>query len=143
MQARAKLPAGKLAVGFPAKRDEAVLNAGGARCESVLFNFASDGGAIGDISFGRKLPAGAIVHKITVDVQTAVLGATAVTLKAGSLALSAATDLTALSGIASIAPLDADGVKVVSEGELKISIATAAATAGKLRLFVHYVLPND
>ena len=142
MRARRQLKASPLHL--PAHRDEAVLNAGGIRCASVLYDFSRDGGAIGDISFQRLLPEGCIAVKATLDIQTAVVGATStVTLKAGSTTLSAATDLTALSGIAPLALTDVDGVKVAVSSELKISIAVAAITAGKVRIFVQYLLPND
>jgi hypothetical protein len=142
MKARTKLQSGKLAVGYPSKRDEAVLDEGGSRCESVLYDFSEDGGATGDINFGRLLPNGAIVKAITADVQTAVTGATDPVLKAGSTSLTAATDLTALSGIATIALTDTDGIKLTADSELKLTIATAA-TAGKVRFYFEYLLPND
>jgi len=140
MKARRKLPSGKLAVGFPAKRDEAVLDAAGVRCESILWDFAVDGAV--DIAFGRHIPEGAIVKAVTVDVLTAVAGATDAVLKAGATALVAATDLTALSGIATIALTDVDGIKLAVSSELNIDF-TAAPSAGKLRVFVEYLLPND
>jgi hypothetical protein len=144
MKARVQLDAGKLGVGYPASRDEAVLNAGGQRCASVLWDYSVDGGAIGDISFGRLLPAGAIVIGLLTDDQTAVLGATSVTLKAGSTSLSGALDLTASAGIQAPALAgSAAGIKIAADSELKISIATAAATAGKVRFFVRYLIPND
>lgn len=142
MKARRKLVSGFLAVGFPSKRDEAVLNASGVRCESVLYDFSEDGGAAGDVDFGRLLPEGAIVKSITCDIQDAVTGATDAILKAGATSLVAATDLTALSGIATIALTDTDGIKLSVESELKLTIATPA-TAGKVRFFVEYFLPND
>lgn len=144
MQARTKLPAGRLAVGFPSKRDEAVLNCSGERRESVLWSFASDGGAISTISFGRLLPAGAIVTGILTDELTAVAGATSITLKAGSTALSGAIDFTGDAGIQSRALVGAAaGIKLAADSELNIAIATAAATAGKIRFYVRYVMSND
>lgn len=140
MKARRKLESGKLAVGFPAKRDEAILDAGGYRSESVLYDYAEDGAA--DHNFGRHLPEGAIVKAITVDVLTACAGATDAVLKAGATALVAATDLTALSGIATIALTDTDGIKLAADSELNLDF-TAAPSAGKLRFFVEYLLPND
>lgn len=144
MQARLKLKSGKLAVGFPGKREEAILDASGNRTESVLWDFSKDGGAIGDISFGRKLPAGAIVIGLLTDEQTAVTGADEIQLKAGSTNLSGVLDLTASSGVQAPALAgSAAGIKIASDSELKISITTNAATAGKVRFFVRYLLPND
>jgi hypothetical protein len=144
MKARTQLQAGQLGVGYPSRRDEAVLNCGGQRSASVLWDVSVDGGLVGDISFGRLLPAGAIVVGLLVDEQTPVVDATSVTLSAGSTALSGALDLTASSGVTAPALAgSAAGIKLASDSELKITIATTAASAGKVRFFVRYLLPND
>jgi hypothetical protein len=144
MKARQKLTAGKLAVGYPSSRDEAVLNAGGCRSESVLWDYALDGGAVGDISFGRSLPAGAIVVRVVTDELAAVTGATSITLKAGATSLTGALDLTGSSGTNGQAlASSATAIKVASSSELLITIATNAATAGKVRFYVEYLLQND
>jgi hypothetical protein len=144
MRARRKLNAGSLATNHPASRDEAVLNAGGSRCESVLWDYSSDGGAVGTISFGRLLPSGAVVTNVFTDEQTAVAAATSITLKAGSTALTGALDLTASSGTNSqTLASSATAIKLSADSELNIAIATTAATAGKVRFFVRYLLPND
>lgn len=144
MQAKRQLPAGQFAVGYPSQRDEAVLNAGGQRVTSGLWDFSEDGGAVGTISFSRLLPAGCIVTRVWTDEQTAVTAATSVTLKAGSTALTAALDLTASSGIQSPALAgSAAGIKLTVESDLNIAIATTAATAGKVRFFVEYLLQSD
>ncbi len=145
MKARRKLPAGVLPL--PAKRDEAVLNAGGYRAESVLFDFSVDGGAVGTLEFGRLLPAGAIVKKVTTDEITALTsgGSATLMLKAGAtnlLAAAAAFD-TDFGGIGELALADAQGVKLAADAELELVIAVAALTAGKVRFFVEYLLPND
>lgn len=137
---KTRLPAGNLATGKISTRDEAVLNDGGKRCESFVYDFGQDGAA--DFNSGRLLPEGAIVKALTFDTQTAVTGATDAVIKAGSTALTAATDLTALSGIATIALTDTDGIKLSAASELNLDF-TAAPTAGKFRLFVEYLLPND
>lgn len=141
-KARTKLKAGFLTGGKPNKREEAVLNFAN-RCDSFLYDFEKDGGtASTDVEFKRSLPAGAIVKGITADIQTAVTGAVDATIDAGSTSLTAATDLTALSGIATIALTDTDGIKLTEASELKLAIATAA-TAGKVRFFVEYLMPNE
>ena len=130
-KAKRKLPAGKLEVG-PSTRDQAVLNAGGSRCESVLYDFSQDGGAVGTLSFGRLLPAGALVVRVFTDEQTAVTGADDIDLIAGSTDLVTAIDFTGDAGIQSRALAgSADGIKLSSDSELKIAINTNAATAGK------------
>lgn len=135
---------GRLATGRANKREEAVLNKGGVRVETYLYNYSVDGGAVGTYESNRFIPAGALVTALRLDVQTAVTGADAVTIKVGSQALTAALDLTALAtGIHSAALTDADGVKIASEGELNIAVATNAATAGKFRIYVQYFVPQD
>lgn len=144
MKARTQLQPGQLGVGYPSRRDEAVLNCGGHRSASVLWDVSVDGGLVGDISFGRLLPAGAVVIGVLTDEQVAVADATSVTLKAGSTALTGALDLTASSGIQAPALAGSvAGIKLAADSELKITIASTAATAGKVRFFVRYLVPND
>lgn len=147
MRDRVKLKAGKLAVGFPSKRDEAVLNAGGIRCESVLLDYSQDGGAVGTFSFGRLLPAGAVITNIFSDEITALTsgGSATLQLKAGSTNLTDALAFdTGFSGTQSQAlASSATAIKLSAESELKLAVATAALTAGKVRFFVEYKLPND
>jgi hypothetical protein len=147
MEARRKLPAGKLAVGYPSQRDEAVLNAGGIRCESSVYDFSSDAGAVGTISFGRHLPAGAVVTRVFSDEQTALTsaGSATVQLKAGSTNLTDALEFdTGFAGVQSQElASSATAIKVAAESELNIAIAGAALTAGKVRFFVEYLLQND
>ena len=144
MRARLREKAGNLTGGIPGSREEGVLNSA-RRSESVLYDFAEDGGAVGTITFGRVIPAGAIIKSITLDIQTAVTdaGSGTTVVKAGATILTAATDITALSGIAIIALTDTDGIKVSVASELKITLAVAAITAGKVRFFVDYLMPND
>jgi len=144
MQARRKLKAGRFGAGFPSAHDEGVLNAGGTRCESVVWDFSQDGGAISTISFGRLLPANAMVIGVISQELTAVTGATSITLKAGSTALTGAIDFTGDAGIQSRALAgSAAGILISAASELNIAIATAAATAGKIRFYVRYLLPNE
>ena len=148
MKARVKLEAGKLAVGFPSKRDEAVLNAGGLRVESVMYDFSNDAGAVGTLSFGRMLPEGAVVTRVFSDEQTALTsgGSATLTLKAGSTSLTGAiafdTGFTATVESQALAS-SATAIKLSALSELKLTIGTAALTAGKVRFFVEYMLPND
>ena len=74
-QAKTREPRGKLAVGRASRRDEAVLDEGGLRSDSVLWDFSEDGGAAdAAIPLGRKLPAGALVVRLWTDERTAVAG---------------------------------------------------------------------
>lgn len=147
MRDRVKLGSGKLAVGFPSKRDEAVLDAGANRCESMLYDFSFDAGAIGTLNSGRLLPAGAIVTNVHSDEITVLTsgGAATVQLKVGSQNLTDALAFdTGFSGTQSQAlASSATAIKVTSQAQLNIAIAAAALTAGKLRFFVTYRLAND
>lgn len=153
MTARKKLSAGTLATGYPSKRDEAVLNAGGTRCESALYDFAVDGGAVGTINLGRNLPAGAIVTDVYFDVLTAATsgGLADFKLTAGSTDIMAATDFddatdgVDAAGLKKLSALNgsAAAIKISTESELQLDIVTAALTAGKIRFLVKYLLPND
>lgn len=146
MKAKRKLPSGKLVVG-PSRRDQAVLDAGGVRTDSVLYDFSSDGGAIGNVDFGRILPAGAIITAVYSDEITALTsgGAATVQLQAGAIDLTDAIAFdTGFAGSESQAlASSATAIKISADSELKIDIATAALTAGKLRFYVEYRLPND
>lgn len=146
MRARRKLSAGRLGAGIPSKRDEAVLNAGGSRSDSCLLDFSTDGGSIGTLSTGRILPAGAIVTEVYADELTNVTsgGLATIKLTAGSTDLIAATAIASFAGTTKVALNgSADAIKLAADSELKIVIATAALTAGKLRLIARWILPND
>ena len=139
---RARLRKSKkpLVYGTPNSREESVLSSA-TRCESFTWDFAEDGAD--DFLSGRLINSDAIIKSITVDVQTAVTGATDAVLKCGSQSLTASTDLTALSGIATVALTDTDGIKVTADAsELQMDF-TAAPTAGKLRIFVEYFEANE
>lgn len=145
-QAKRKLPSGRLEVG-PSRRDQAVLDAGGLRADSAVIDVALDGGAVGDITLGRVLPAGAVVTKVVSDEQTALTsgGSATVQLKAGATALTDALAFdTGFAGVEDQAlASSAEAIKLSAAGELTVTIATAALTAGKVRFFVQYMLPTD
>lgn len=144
MKANKRLSAGKLSVGIISSRDEAVLNSSGERTESVQYNFLRDGGAVATYMFGRNIPEGAIITSLLTDEITAVTGNTSVTLRAGTTALTAALDLTATSGIQAPALAGSvAGIKMTADSELNIVVAGTAITAGNIRFYVTYKLPND
>ena len=144
MQAKKREQAKGLASNRPNSREESVLNEGGIRVASFQWDFAVDGGAIASYASGRKLPAGSVVTRVWSDEETATLTATDIDLLAGATALVSAVDFTADAGFQARA-LDgsADGIKLAAESELTMAINTPAATAGKIRWFVEYILPND
>lgn len=133
--------AGPLAEGRCNKREAAVLAKFAKQMASVLWDFSADGGAVGTISFGTQLPANAVITNLYTDEQTAVTGATDITLKAGSTALSGSIDFTGDSGVNSRALAgSATAIKLSSASELNIAIATSAATAGKVRFAVEFYI---
>lgn len=145
MRAKLREKAGKLAVNRCSSRDEAVLNEGGSRSESVLFDFSNDGGAAGIYRFGRKLPAGAIVTNIFSDELSNLTSAGA-TLQffADSTDLTDAEIYTDYAGLEERALASgADAIKISEASELNMEIAGGSITAGKLRVYFKYLLPND
>ena len=123
------------------KREASVLGKFAKQMASFMYDYAADGGAIGSYLSGIKLPANSVVTKVYTDEQTAVAGATSITLNAGATALTAALDLTASAGFQSPALAGAAaGIKLASASELSIAIASAAATAGKVRFAVEFFI---
>lgn len=149
MKSPMRAVAGPLAIARSNKREAAVLEFS-TQMQSALYNFSVDGGAVGTISFGVKLPANAVVVGIWADVQTAATsgGAATYQLQAGSSNLTAATAFDSATvginaaGVLAIpvnvsAPFD--GLKLSSASELKLAIAGAALTAGKVRFLVEFL----
>lgn len=133
--------AGPLCEGRANKREMAVLGKFAKQMAIVSWDFSLDGGAIGSITFTSALPANAIVTNVYTDEVTAVTGATDITLKAGSTALTGSIDFTGSSGTNSQALAGAaTAIKVAASSELSIAIATAAATAGLVRFAVEFYI---
>lgn len=130
--------AGPLAEGRTNKREAAVLQFS-KQLSAVTWDFSVDGGAVGTYLFGQQLPANAIVTNIWTDEETAVTGATSVTLKAGSTALTGALDFPGDSGVKARSLAAGDAIKVTSAAELQIAIATNPATAGKVTFYVEWM----
>jgi hypothetical protein len=147
MKSKIRVGAGQLAVNKINAREEAVLNDSGMRCESVLFDFDEDGGAVGTLLCGKQLPAGAIIFDIFTDEITALTsgGSATFQLLAGATALSAALAFdTGFNGLDDQALAGAvEAIKLSAAAELQFAIGTAALTAGKVRFFVQFMLPND
>jgi hypothetical protein len=147
MKAIKKLEAGPLAVKKISRREEAALNKGGLRMSSVLYDFSLDAGAIGTVTFGRMLPAGAIVTRVIADEQTPLTsgGLATLQLQAGATDLTDALAFdTGFGGTAALAlASSATAIKLAAASELQLEIAGATVTAGKVRLLVEYMLPND
>lgn len=140
--------AGKLATDRFNNRERAVIaeSNGPKRVISVTYNFTNQGGAVGDIELkddqgnSVAVPAYACITRVFTDGITAFTsgGSATVAIAAGSSVLLAATayNNAALVGFdaQSITP-----VKITAASTLKITVATAALTAGKMRFFVEYL----
>lgn len=126
-------------------RETAVLGRFAKQVTTAVWDFSVDGGAVGTISFApAPLPAGAVVTNVYTDEQTAVTGATSVTLNAGSTALTGAVDFTGDSGVNSRAlASSATAIKLAADSDLTITIATNPATAGKVRFCVEWYLSES
>lgn len=125
------------------KREAGVLGKFAKQVATVLYNFSNDGGAVGTVSFGAQLPANAVVTAIYSDEQTNITsgGSATLQLKAGSTNLSDAIAIASFAGNKSHAlASSATAIKVTSASELKLAIATAALTAGKVRLAVEFYI---
>ncbi len=120
---------------------------GTARLKTVQaeYDFTVDGGAVGTITLrpvtgdiqGNDLPAGAVVVTGYIDVETAVASAT------GTVALTAesAGDVLAATGQAGLTTgrkAVVFGAKTTVRRALTMTIGTAALTAGKFRVVLHY-----
>ena len=124
------------------------LAGGGTKTAVGLYSFATDGGAVGDITLrGDTIPSGAIITDVLIHVDTALTsgGAATVALKAESAADLNAAD--AISGApwsttgAKRGDLDADTapVKTTAARSIVATVGTAALTAGKFSVYVTYL----
>lgn len=112
----------------------------------VTYDYAVHGGAVGDISLDLVLPSGAIVYDGIVDVLTAPLsgGSATVALKIQSSAdLLGATAKASFTGMLDLVPAGtaATALKLTADRTLKVTVATAALTAGKFNVYIKYFLP--
>lgn len=115
------------------------------------YDFAVDGGAIGTITLrsapdhpvGNDIPPGSVIMGGYVEVDTACLSATgtmAVQAEAAGDVLAATAQAGLTVGRKSVIPVftGASSVKTTVRRNLQLVIATAAFTAGKLRVVVFY-----
>lgn len=149
MKSPLRTKAGPLAEARTNKREAAVLEFA-TQMQSVLYDFSSDGGAVGTVSFKVQLPANCAVTRLLLDVQTAATsgGAATYQIQAGATNLTAAIAFdSATAGINAVGVLDAplnvsapfDAIKLSSASELKLAIAGAALTAGKVRILCEFM----
>jgi hypothetical protein len=110
---------------------------------TLLYDFSVDGGAIGTLSFKTSLPAKAVVTGVFADELTDITSGGSATVKvvAGSTDLTTATAIASFGGATALTlAASATAIKLASGGELKLTIATAALTAGKLLVAVEYFI---
>ncbi len=114
----------------------------------VEYDFTKDAGAVGTLSLGATLPAGAVVTAVFSDTLTGATsgGSATFKLQAGSTDLFSAIAFDdATNGI------DAAGVQAIStvipvkpsatvSSELKLAIAGAALTAGRVKFCVEFYI---
>jgi hypothetical protein len=120
----------------------------------AAYSFATDGGAISTITPSQSdiIPANAIVMGAMINSPTAVLSAGAATISVGTTAGSTAASILAATGKASFS-IDAVQVylagtgafgaapfKMTAAGQINLTVAAAALTAGVIEVFVFGVL---
>lgn len=137
-------PARQKAGAFPkraSKREAGILKNFAKQSQTVLYSFAADGGAVGTFAFGVKLPSGAVITNVYSDEQTNATsgGAATLQLMAGATALTDAEAFSAFAAAQSRAlASSASAIKISADSELKLAVAGAALTAGKIRFAVEY-----
>lgn len=119
------------------------------RTATAHYDFAVDGGTVGDIALrGQKIPQGAIITDVLIDVETVLTsgGAATVAVKAES-----AADLNAADAISG-APWSTTGakrgdftatsapIKTTAERTITATVGAFALTAGKFSVIVSYIL---
>lgn len=125
-----------------------------AKTARATYDFDVDGGAIGAIGLGVKLPPNAIVKSSFIDViKTCTSGTDAATIAIDS---EGAGDVVAAVAISVGTPWDAglqtaiqngglkaNMVKTTAEKELTATVAVEALTAGKFHVYVEYVISDN
>ena len=125
---------------------------GAAKVAVGLYDFATDGGAVGDITLrGDTIPSGAIIVDALLQVDTLLTSGGAATV---ALKTEGAADINAADAIAG-APWSATGayrpdftattapITTTAERSIVATVATAALTAGAFKAYVWYVELGD
>lgn len=122
-------------------------------CMQAVYDYSVDGGAVGTIGlkdvFGNKalLPSGALIKKVIIHVEAALTSGGLATISVGSEAAGDLKGATAVASYSLAANLDGipDGaaaniVRLTAERQISIAVAVAALTAGKMHVFIDYVV---
>jgi len=127
-------------------------NYGSLQVAKAIYNFAVDGGAVSTITpkVTASLPANAVIVGGTINSTTALLSAGSATLAVGTSAGSSTTALLGATAKASLSlnalinavPVFAAPVKLSAAGNITVTIATAAATAGVVEVTLFYFVAN-
>lgn len=130
------------------KFEAAGLGIGQPKIAVGLYDFATDGGAVGDITLrGGSIPSGAIIIDALLHVDTAPTSAGAATV---AVKTEGAADINAADAITG-APWSTTGakradltattapVKTTAARSIVATVGTAALTAGRFKVYVTYV----
>jgi hypothetical protein len=126
----------------------AIVGQGGLLSAHATYSFAVDGGAISTITpvGTAALPNKAIITGVTINFSTAVTSAGSATVAVGTSAGSSTTSLLAATakasctGLVAGVPTLAAPIELTAAGNITVTIATAALTAGVAEIFVYYVV---
>jgi hypothetical protein len=127
-------------------------DAGTTKWAVTTYDFAVDGGAVGNINLlgSAGIPSGAVAIEAFVDVTTALTSGGAAT---AALSLEAAGDLLAAAVISGapfsttgrknlLAQSGATSVKTTAARDIVLAVAVAALTAGKFTVYLNYIDPT-
>ena len=127
-------------------------NFGSLQVAKAIYNFAVDGGAVSTITpkVTASLPKYAVIVGGTINSTTALTSTGSATLAVGTSAGSSTTALLGATAKASLSlnarinavPVFATPVKLTAAGNITVTIATAAATAGVVEVTLFYFVAN-
>lgn len=127
-----------------------LTTATGLRSAHAKYDFAVDGGAVGAITPATSdtVPANAIIVGGTINSTTAVTSSGAATVSVGTRLGSAEDSILTATAKASLSanallnavPVFAAPVKLTAAGQITVTVATTALTAGVIEVWVYYVV---
>lgn len=134
------------------KQHAAPKGLGVPRVACATYDFAVDGGAVAAHPLGVEIPKGAVVVDSLIDVLTTCVGDTGETATM-AIHLQSANDIVSAIAIGDTgAPWDAGlhagvpvgtaatSIKMTADRQITATIGTEAFTAGKFRVWIHYVI---
>jgi len=126
---------------------------GNLRMARAIYDFSVDGGAVSTITPKQTvaLPNNAVIVGGTVNSTTACTSGGAATIAVGTSAGSSTTALLAATAVASFSldavinavPVFATPVKLTAKGDVTVTIATAALTAGVIEVTLFYFVAGN